>query len=192
VDVLQMPMQELERVAADLRAYWNDSRDEISTQYAGKPFFTQREVAHLRDVKALVRGVGAMRWVTLGLAAGALGLIVFALRGAAWRQALRACAWAGGVTLALVAFSGLVFLFAFDWAFLLFHRLSFANNFWQLRCPGDNLVCMFPQGFWYDATMTIVLSTVVQAVVLLAVGLAAPWLVRRFARAPSGSRDSLA
>lgn len=179
-----MPREELERIAAEIRAYWNNDAELLDARYAGKPFFSQREVSHLRDVKGLVRGVAAWRWVTLGY------LLAFAVGGAAWyaktrdhRALTRAAAWGGGFTLALVAACGVAFLVAFDRLFVLFHRLGFANEFWQLTCPGDNLVCLFPQGFWFDATMLIVLATVVEASVLLALGLAARRLLRQAGRA---------
>lgn len=167
-----MPSEELERVAAELRAYWHNDAEFISVTYAGRPFFNQREAVHLRDVKILVGSVGTARWVTLGLVLGWLALAAFRWRSLATKEFAQLAIWGGGLTLALVAFCGLIFLFAFDWAFLLFHRLSFANDFWQLACPGDNLVCLFPQGFWFDAAMFIVLATVVEAAVLLAGGLA--------------------
>lgn len=179
-----MPPEELERIAAEIRAYWNNDAGLLDARYAGRPFFNQREVSHLRDVKGLVRGVAAWRWVTLGY------LLAFVAAGAAWcamtrdhRALTRAAAWGGGLTLALVAACGVVFLAAFDWIFLLFHRLSFANDFWQLTCPGDNLVCLFPEGFWFDAAMLIVLATVVEAAMLLALGLAVRRLLRRAGRA---------
>ncbi len=179
-----MPPEELERIAAEIRAYWNNDAELLDVRYAGKPFFNQRELTHLRDVKGLVRGVSAWRWVTLGY------LLAFVVAGAAWyamtrdhRALTRAAAWGGGLTLALVAACGAAFLVAFDWLFLLFHRLSFANDLWQLSCPGDNLVCLFPEGFWFDATMLIVLATVVEAALLLVLGLAARRLLRHVRRA---------
>ncbi|MBM3946188.1 MAG: DUF1461 domain-containing protein [SAR202 cluster bacterium] len=174
-----MPSEELERIAAGLRAYWTSDADHLNVTYAGRPFFNQREIVHLRDVKAIVQGVDALRWTTLGVLLAWVAMTAVLLKVASTREFARAAAWGGGLTLGIVAFCGVVFLFAFDQAFLLFHRLSFANDFWQLTCPGDNLVCLFPQGFWFDATMFIVVATVVEAALLLVGGLAALRVLRR-------------
>ena len=56
--------------------------------------------------------------------------------------------------------------------FLLFHEISFTNAFWQLNPSRDALIAMFPQGFFFDATILIVGSIVVQAALLVAVPIA--------------------
>ncbi len=61
---------------------------------------------------------------------------------------------------------GLGTLLGFDQLFLQFHLLSFANDFWQLDPTRDYLIMLFPQGFWYDATLFCALGTAAGAVVL--------------------------
>ncbi len=80
------------------------------------------------------------------------------------------------MTLALMLALGLGTLLGFDQLFLQFHLLSFANDFWQLDPTRDYLVMLFPQGFWYDATLFVALATAVGAVVLG--GLAGWYLVK--------------
>ena len=54
----------------------------------------------------------------------------------------------------------------FDTHFLRFHQLAFANDLWQLNPRRDYLLIIFPQGFWFDATMRVVALTVAGAVAL--------------------------
>jgi integral membrane protein (TIGR01906 family) len=54
---------------------------------------------------------------------------------------------------------GLVAVAGFDTLFLTFHRLSFSNDFWLLDPRTDYLVMMFPQGFWFDATVLVATVT---------------------------------
>ena len=61
-------------------------------------------------------------------------------------------------------------LVGFDTLFLLFHRISFANDLWQLNPRTDYLLIMFPLGFWLDATMRVALTAAAGAVALAAVG----------------------
>ena len=69
----------------------------------------------------------------------------------------------------LVALVGLISLVAFDQLFLLFHRVSFANDFWQLDPRRDFLVMMFPEGFWLDATFFVAFLTLGGAALLAVV-----------------------
>ena len=66
----------------------------------------------------------------------------------------------------------------FDRMFLLFHKISFTNDFWQLNPSRDALIAMFPQGVFFDATILIVGSIVVQAALLVAVPIALNRLYR--------------
>ena len=74
--------------------------------------------------------------------------------------------WGAEATVALVAVVGLISLVAFDQLFLLFHQVSFANDFWQLDPRRDFLVMMFPEGFWLDATFFVAYLTIGGAAVL--------------------------
>ncbi|MSP79289.1 MAG: TIGR01906 family membrane protein [Dehalococcoidia bacterium] len=178
-DAMFMPMQDLERIAADLRTYFRDNTDLVDIRYVGRPFYNEKEVAHLKDVKALVKSVSKLRRIALAYILG------FAVVGFIWRrdafstQLSRLAIWAGGITLALLALAGLAFLFSFDSLFILFHQLSFANDFWQLDPARDNLVRMFPEGFWFDAAMLIVVATVLEAATLTAAGFVAKFVLRR-------------
>ena len=64
---------------------------------------------------------------------------------------------------------GLIALLDFDRFFLQFHLISFTNDLWQLDPTKDYLIMLFPQGFWYDATLFFAVLTLVLAVILAGV-----------------------
>ena len=72
--------------------------------------------------------------------------------------------------MALLALFGIVAAVGFDALFLLFHRVSFANDFWQLDPRTDYLVLLFPQGFWFDATVWVALRAIAGGLILAASG----------------------
>jgi len=61
---------------------------------------------------------------------------------------------------------GLGTLLGFDQLFWQFHLISFANELWMLDPTKDYLIMLFPQGFWYDATLFCALSTAGLAIIL--------------------------
>jgi integral membrane protein (TIGR01906 family) len=172
---------DLRQAEADLRRYFNSSDEPLvlRTRVFGeeREIFSQREVAHMRDVKGLVRGV----YLFAGLSA--LYILAIVAGGFWWfRRAFldrlaRLLLWGGGLTLALVVAVGLFALVGFDALFLMFHQISFANDFWQLDPRRDYLIIMFPQGFWFDATMRVA-ATAVGSAVLLA-GISGSYLLYR-------------
>ncbi len=161
-------------IGSQLRRYFNTRAEPLAVRApiygVEQDVFNRREVAHMYDVKRLVRGV---YWVAIGSALWILATLTtgFALRrrryiGTATRLAL----WGGGVTLASVAGVGLASVAAFDELFLLFHRLSFTNDLWILNPRTDYLLILFPGPFWFDATMRVALTSILGAVLLLSAG----------------------
>ena len=172
---------DLRQVGAEIRGYIN-SGDEplhIRTTVLGaeRDLFNDREVAHMSDVKRLVRGV-----YILALASGALlaAIVVggFAILRRRFVEPLAKLALGGGgLTLGLLIVFGIVALVGFDSVFLKFHQLSFANDFWQLDPRTDYLVRIFPQNFWFDATMWVAIRAIAGALLLTVAGTA--YLVSR-------------
>ena len=161
---------ELERVTDELVNYFNSGEEyiDITVEKDGKPLdlFNQREVAHLKDVKGLI---WLDYWVLLGTLVyvlGYAGVSLFWRRRQYWRRLAWGVVGGGGITLAVMLALWLGTLLGFDQLFLQFHLISFANDFWQLDPTRDYLIMLFPQGFWYDATLFCALGTAVMAAVL--------------------------
>jgi len=161
---------ELEKAAAGLISYfnWDDQHISLTVIKDGEPFelFNQREVAHLSDVKGLIR---LDYWVLLGTliyTLGYAGVSLFWRRGRYRRQLARRIVAGSGITLALMLAIGLGILLNFDRLFYQFHLLSFSNEFWQLDPTRDYLIMLFPGGFWNDAAMFCALATVGLAIIL--------------------------
>lgn len=162
--------EDLIQVGSEIRGYLHSMREslDVRTTIYGREqaLFNYREVIHMADVKDLL-------WVIYG--AGALSLLFMAGVGAVgFRREGRAFAptlcrrilWGAEATVGLGVLVGLISLVAFDQLFLLFHQVSFANDFWQLDPRRDFLVMMFPEGFWLDATFFVAYLTLGGAAVL--------------------------
>lgn len=165
-----LAQSELEKAASGLISYFNSDEEYISLTVIkdGEPFvlFNEREVPHLKDVKELI-------WLDYRVL---LGTLIYVLGYAAvslwWRRKKywRRLAWGmiggGSITLVLMLALGLGTLFNFDQLFLQFHFISFANELWQLDPAKDYLIMLFPQGFWFDATVFCALVTAGLAIIL--------------------------
>ncbi len=157
----------------DIRAYFNSRQEplEVRARVFGQDrrIFGAREVLHMRDVKRLIWAV-----YTLGALAG-LCLLAMAIGGflRMGRQFVpvlsRWTLWGCAATVGFIVLFGILSLAAFDQLFLLFHKVSFANDFWQLDPYRDYLLIMFPQGFWFDATLYTALLAIGGAGVLATV-----------------------
>jgi integral membrane protein (TIGR01906 family) len=162
---------ELDKVADGLRAYFNSGEEYISLNVLkdGESFevFNEREVGHLKDVKGLFRLVYVLLLGTGIYAVVYVGVCLFWWRD---RRLYMGLLGGGGLTLALMLALGLAAAINFDWLFLNFHLLSFANDLWMLDPSTDYLIMLFPRGFWFDAAYFCAGGTAFLAIVLGGVG----------------------
>ena len=168
---------QLDKAARGLVDYFNSDQEYIDVTVikdgASMALFNEREVIHLRDVKALV-------WFDYRLLiyTGVYCLAFAVLFGLIWnrdgrRNLARAVAWGGGVTLGLIAVFGFMVVVDFQDVFIQFHLLSFSNDMWLLDPATDYLIMLFPGGFWYDAVLVVIGMSVLMASLLVILGVTA-------------------
>ena len=160
-----LPTEQLNRGADQIKYYFNNDEEllDLQVEYAGADvsLYKEREILHMIDVKALMKSVFAItNWsgvVLLFLLA--VGLIT--LKQDVFPLLLRSLKWSAiGTGAFLVVFGGTAVI-DFGWLFTQFHFLSFANDLWLLDPYNDYLIIMFPQQFFFEATLFIGLLTVV-------------------------------
>ena len=175
---------ELSRIGEEIRDYFNDDTEliDIDAVIYGElvPLFTEREIIHMKDVKGLIRGVYMFQWITLGYLLATVVIYAWLRRKEALAGIVRVGFWGGVLTLLIIGGLGIGSVFGFESLFLAFHQLSFANDFWRLNPRIHNLIAMFPEPFFRDATLFVALMAIGQALLLVSVGLG--WrMSRRFA-----------
>ncbi len=144
-----------------------------------QPLFNAREIAHMDDVQALMHLVFRVQALMFGyVALYALGGLAIARR-AFLPLAAKVLVAGAGLTLGIIGLLGALAATDFSELFLQFHLLSFSNDLWLLDPRTDNLIRLFPQEFFLDAAMRIVVFTVVQALALGAAGLVGLLATRR-------------
>lgn len=160
---------ELSKVAQHLIDYFSLRADEaqITVIKGGQEFdlFNERELVHLKDVRDLIQ---LDYWVKGGslLVIITCILLLFFICRVGWRIIVKGLLWGSIVTLCLVV--GLAFwaLFGFERFFLLFHVVSFSNEYWMLNPATDYLIKLFPEGFFYDAAMFGFGAVILEALLL--------------------------
>lgn len=178
-----LPDTDVKRAGGAIRDYFNNSDNTLyvplSIDGRETSFFNPRETAHMRDVKALVRGTYRVEEIAVLYALTyVVAVFIWAredtLRGLAGQVVTAALA-----TAAFVLVAGAVALTGFDAAFERFHLVFFSNDLWRLNPATDRLIQMFPPEFWQEATIVLGVMTLVESVVLLGAGVAYTVLTRQ-------------
>lgn len=143
----------------------------------GESAFTDREVAHMADVRGVYL---AARRAQLILLAALIIAAVVTLRGR-HRWVVPAGLLGGGLTTVAIAVLAVpILLLGFDSFFTRFHELFFAADSWRFS-TSDTLIRLYPERFWVDISQLVAGLTLVQAVLLVPLS----WLALRHARRAS-------
>jgi integral membrane protein (TIGR01906 family) len=156
---------QLNRGADQIKEYFNDDEEflDLRVDYAGREvsLYKEREILHMVDVKALMQAVFAITtWFGIALLL-LLALGLLALKEEVFPLLLRSLKWSAIGTGAFLVVFGATAAIDFGWLFTQFHFLSFANDLWLLDPYNDYLIIMFPQQFFFEATLFIGLLTVI-------------------------------
>lgn len=147
---------ELKRIAQHLIDYFNLKADSVQVMIVkeGEEFnlFNERELVHLQDVRNLIQldywvQGGALTFMVICV----LVLLLWFRNG--WRVLVKGLFWGSLATLGLVVVLALWAIFGFEQLFILFHLVSFPNEYWMLDPAKDYLIMLFPGGFFYDAAL---------------------------------------
>jgi len=167
-----LPVEQLNRGADQIKEYFNNDAEllDLRVDFAGREvsLYKEREVLHMIDVKALMQAVFSItRWSGVALLLLlAIGLLT--LKQDVFPLLIRSLKWSAiGTGVFLVIFGGTA-LIDFGWLFTQFHFLSFANDLWMLDPSNDYLIIMFPQQFFFEATLFIGLLTILDFVLITA------------------------
>lgn len=145
-------------------------RMDVEVELGGqrRPLFNERELQHMEDVQAIVRLLLQLQVVAGFYLIGFLAIGLAIERAAFLPHLGRLLLAFTALTIGLVALIGLFSLLDFSQFWYFFHRLAFRNDLWILDPRRDYLIMLFPQPFWFDATIRLAalagLETVAAAV----------------------------
>lgn len=178
--VTGIEMGQLELAGEKIRDYFSNDQDYlvIDIERHGqkiKNLYNQREILHMKDVKNLIQLIYSIQIWSLLLFITLILIGFLSIRLRKFSNVIDPISWGGGLTLGIAAVVGILSLFGFQRLFLFFHLVSFDNDLWILDPTRDYLIMMFPQGFFFDATVFIVVLTLGQALLLWVL----PRIIRR-------------
>src|ERR1700730_9128590 len=165
---------QLGRIADAFVAYFQGPPGQIQMQVTAfgqsRALFNDREVTHMEDVQALIQWFLRMQFVAAAVVVVRLAAGVVCHRSPA--PIGREMLWSTGLMVALVVLVGILSLMDFEALWTRFHQIAFRNDLWQLDPASDYLIILFPEPFWFTATIRMATTVALQTVLVAAVGVA--------------------
>ncbi len=164
---------QLQRIADAFVAYFQAPPGQIQMQVTAfgqsRPLFNDKEVAHMEDVQALIQFFLRMQIIA---AAAVIVRLVFAFFVDRSVVPLgRDMLLSTGLMIALIVLVAVLSLLDFDALWTRFHQIAFRNDLWLLDPSTDYLIMLFPEPFWFAATIRMATSVAVQTALVVLVGL---------------------
>jgi len=188
-EYIGMSEEELIYVTVELLDYMRARRDDLDGIRATvngeeQEFFSERDKAHMIDVRVLYDRLFIVRNVAFWALLGLIGLM--AITKSPVLHLLARCSrevMAGFLLIAVIV--AIVIAIDFDRAFEIFHLIFFDNDLWILFPPRDRLVMMVPLQFFIN--ISIFIGSLLAAAPLAIIGIATVYL-RREAYKPGFGR----
>jgi integral membrane protein (TIGR01906 family) len=165
---------QLERIADAFVAYFQAPPGQIQMQVTvggqSRPLFNEREVEHMQDVQALIQW-----FLRAGTLAGIVVVVRLLMAAVVDRSTLllgRELLWSAALIVGLVVLVGVLSLLDFDSLWTRFHQVAFRNDLWQLDPSRDYLIMLFPEPFWFEATIRLATTIALETGVVIVLGLA--------------------
>lgn len=158
LEEVHMEMDDLLEVTDEMMAYLRGRREDlhVPTIVNGQPreFFSQREIAHMEDVRGLFLAAIAIRRGCLVVIALVLGLL-FLMKADFKRLLPRTVC--GGTLLFFAILAVLAGIISTDFSryFIVFHHIFFNNDLWILDPSVDLLINIVPEPFFMDTAARI-------------------------------------
>ena len=155
-EVTQLPDEEYPEVVWMITRYLAGDAKEFQHRYIGDgeliEAFQPHEQQHMADCRALFRLDRKVLYAGAMLAAVLFGIAL------SRRRLFKGCIIGLGLVMAVVAVVAAMAVIDFDRLFILFHRLSFANDLWLLDPRTDLLIRLMPIGFFttYAAILGVI------------------------------------
>lgn len=128
---------------------------EITLDGETQPAFHEDELAHMEDVHGLFELAEALLlWSAGCFVAFVICLLLWRTR---WdlRRLWRAALWTVAGAVFCIALLAVWAAVDFNSLFVLFHRLLFSNDLWQMNPATDLMIRLMPQGMFADGALSI-------------------------------------
>jgi len=145
--------------------YLKGNRDNLIIEDKDGLVFEGRELKHMEDVRALFDKGYKIKNILLFTA-----LVLAVILKYIYKNKILKLLFKGGIIFSgILIVVGLIIIFNFNKAFIIFHEILFSNDLWILNPEEDLLIQMLPSNFFSDLGLLIVKRYIITTVVITAV-----------------------
>ena len=146
-----LEIEEIREINSQIKNYFFDE-----TEFLEVSIFNEKEIYHMKDVKDIINNLflyGKLSSVVFVI----ITLICIKKYKVRIYSVFKASSIVYSVMLLVLAIG---FLLSFNKLFIIFHEIAFSNDLWKLNINEDYLLMMYPENFFRDIALLILIFSI--------------------------------
>ncbi len=166
-DGFNMNKTELHEINHILLDYLQGNKHKLNTSSVNTDFFNEKEQTHLSEVKMLIKGISSIFYFLLIVFILLFFIVYMRNKKKFWKNVIVILISGGILNILLILLLGGFVFVNFSGFFLKFHLTAFESDTWLLNPATDNLIKMFPEKFFFELGLKIVLNSLFFSIIMI-------------------------
>ena len=146
-----LEIEEIREINSQIKNYFFDE-----TEFLEVSIFNEKEIYHMKDVKDIINNL-----FLYGKLSSVVFVIITLICVKKYKVRIYSVFKASSIVYSAVLLAlAIGFLISFNKLFIIFHEIAFSNDLWKLNINEDYLLMMYPENFFRDIALLILILSI--------------------------------
>ena len=146
-----LEIEEIREINTQIKNYFFDE-----TEFLEVSIFNEKEIYHMKDVKDIINNL-----FLYGKLSSVVFVIISLICVKKYKVRIYSVFKASSIVYsAILLVLAIGFLISFNKLFIIFHEIAFSNDLWKLNINEDYLLMMYPENFFRDIALLILIFSI--------------------------------
>ena len=146
-----LEIEEIREINSQIKNYFFDE-----TEFLEVSIFNEKEIYHMKDVKDIINNL-----FLYGKLSSVVFVIITLICVKKYKVRIYSVFKASSIFYSSVLLAlAIGFLISFNKLFIIFHEIAFSNDLWKLNINEDYLLMMYPENFFRDIALLILIFSI--------------------------------
>ena len=146
-----LEIEEIREINSQIKNYFFDE-----TEFLEVSIFNEKEIYHMKDVKDIINNL-----FLYGKLSSVVFVIITLICVKKYKVRIYSVFKASSIVYSAILLAlAIGFLISFNKLFIIFHEIAFSNDLWKLNINEDYLLMMYPENFFRDIALLILIFSI--------------------------------
>ena len=146
-----LEIEEVREINSQIKNYFFDE-----TEFLEVSIFNEKEIYHMKDVKDIINNL-----FLYGKLSSVVFVIITLICVKKYKVRIYSVFKASSIVYSAILLAlAIGFLISFNKLFIIFHEIAFSNDLWKLNINEDYLLMMYPENFFRDIALLILIFSI--------------------------------